>query len=268
MSSAPGAKLHVTFNRSIAFTLRQALLLQGLSDPVVGFCDDLSFGPLDVAPQARADWIAEVVGYDFDDVVVEAEAFWCNVLASDLPLVAWVNLHNSLEYCGLLEFLWRIDDRPVHLIDATNVAFADHQGRMWTPRSLGVVSAGQFVRANLLDRRRLMSPSEIEGHREIWRRLRAENAPLRIVTPSGLASAPIDHFDGWLTKHATGEWIKGALLVGHALGDSWQNAQSAHVSDMWLWGRVQALAESGVLDLEGDPTTMQGARVRLPPANR
>jgi hypothetical protein len=64
------------------------------------------------------------------------------------------------------------------------------------------------------------SIDEDVAHRQEWAKLMAENAPFRVVTPTGLASAPSDYFDPLLLAQASSEWRKSAYLVGNALGSS------------------------------------------------
>ena len=53
-------------------------------------------------------------------------------------------------------------------------------------------------------------------------------------------------------------------MVGEAMGELFLSEESPHVSDMWLWGRVCALSEEGVLEISGDSLDMQSAMVRQP----
>ena len=251
--------LHIAFNASIAHSMRQALQ----NERVIGSFDDLSFGPVDdPTSDKRIEWIESVVKCEWADVVQMDRQFWQEATSLDVHPVAWVNLHDAQEYCGFLEFVWRIGDAPFAVIDATDVEFTDRNQRKWRPRSLGVVPPEQMIEAGLPQRARELTPEEVKAHRALWRRLKAENAPLRIVGPEGLVSAPIDHFDPWLLRHVTNEWQKGARVVGGAMGELFTSEPCPHVSDIWLWSRVCTLVEQEALEIEGDPSEMRGARVR------
>jgi hypothetical protein len=257
------ATLHIAFNKSIAGSVKQALRTMGRNDRVSGLCDDLSFGPIDaLSSDSRAQWIENVVGFDFTEVVHEAELFWGEAISPGIHVIAWVCFHDAAEYCGFLEFIWRIGRASFSVIDATGIEVTDRLHRKWKPRSLGVVAPEQMLEAGLMELVRPLKSEEVNRYRRLWGQLKAENAPLSIISREGLISAPINHFDHWLIRHATDEWRKGARLVGETLGELFQSEESPHVSDIWLWGRVCTLAEEGVLEINGDSSEMQKAMVR------
>jgi hypothetical protein len=89
-----------------------------------------------------------------------------------------------------------------------------------------------------------------------------ENAAFRIVTPAGLASAPVDHFDPLLLERATSEWRKVAYVVGATM--AYNSEPYYQVGDIMLLARVVALVGEGKLLADGDPWDMRSCRVRLP----
>jgi hypothetical protein len=82
------------------------------------------------------------------------------------------------------------------------------------------------------------------------------------VTPTGLVSAPVDHFDPLLIEQATTEWQKIARVIGGTLGHNCE--PFAQVGDMMLLARVVALIGEGKLLADGDPWDIFSCRVRLP----
>jgi Protein of unknown function len=82
-----------------------------------------------------------------------------------------------------------------------------------------------------------------------------ENAPFCVVTPGGLVSAPIDHFDHLLLERATTQWHRAMLVVAETM--IYKPEPYRQVGDLMLLMRVIALAE-------GDPRDMHSSRVRLP----
>ena len=257
------AKLHVAFNMSIAASIRQALQIVGRDESAVGLPDDLSFGPINapVSP-ARAEWVEKIVGFEWSEVVQESDSFWRKLKSNDATLIAWVNRHDSAEYCGFLEFIHVIGELPFKVIDVTEIEFIDRLDRKYASRSLGLVSPEQMLTAGLFERARPLNFDEIEKYRSSWAQLKIENAPLRIVTKGALTSAPIDYFDNSLMLHTTTDWSQGARVVGGALEDWFSSAECPHVSDIWLWGRVCALAEAGILETTGDAAEMRKTMVR------
>jgi hypothetical protein len=255
--------LHVSFDLSIAGSVSQAIRKTGGNERSVGLIDDLSLGPIDFpTAESRAEWVEDATGYEFLEIVQRAEFFWREVTSRTNSVIAWVCFDDSAEYCGFLEFLWRIGETPFKVIDATGLEFIDKSHRQWAPRGLGVISADRMIEAGLIDRAKPLRADEIDNYRRLWSRLRAENAPLRVVSTSGLISAPMTYFDDWLARCATVEWRKGARIVGEAMAAIWESDAGAHVSDMWLWGRARALAMDGVLELKGDTSEMRSTMVR------
>ena len=62
MAVTPSDKttLHVVFTMSAAGTIRQAFAKIGCADRVIGFMDNLSFGPIDApGASARQEWVRQ-----------------------------------------------------------------------------------------------------------------------------------------------------------------------------------------------------------------
>jgi hypothetical protein len=114
----------------------------------------------------------------------------------------------------------------------------------------------------LLDRERPATTLEVEQASENWRRLKAENAPFRVVTATGLVSAQIDYFDSSILERATPKWTKVARIIGETMALADQ--PYIQVGDTMLLARVVALVEEGKLLADGDLQDMQSSRVRRP----
>jgi hypothetical protein len=102
-------------------------------------------------------------------------------------------------------------------------------------------------------------------HQGLWRRLRAENAPLRIVDAGGLRSAPITFFDQQLLSFAKTSWQKPARIIGETIME-WVGPPTDpyfQAGDMILAVRLIALVEAGVLEGRGDLTDIRQSEVRL-----
>ena len=238
--------LHIAPGHSAGGSLRQAIRGAGRPDEVLFFRDDLSCGPIDtdaIAP--RVAWWARFHG-DWEIEAAPLNAFWERVARTDDRLVVWFGRHSALEMAFFLAWADRLGDRPYSVID----------------QARPVSSMPPYQLASLLGSERQVTAQEAAEARRQWRRLRTENAPFRVVTPEGLASAPARHFDHLLIEQVTGEWSKVARVIGSALGLNsepyWQ------VGDLMLLGRVVALIDAGKLLAEGDPSDVHSCRVRLP----
>jgi hypothetical protein len=257
--------LHVVFDVSAAHLVREGLALVGRGERVIGLLDNLSFGPVDSTDaNRRRRQIESVFGFDFEGVVETVDGFWAEATSSDTLPIAWVCRHNASEHAGFLEFIRRIADAPFEVVDATSVEFALRDGRRRLT-ALYLATPEQIVETRLPDRRRELSPHEIEAYRETWRRLRTENAPLRVVDETGLVSAPITHYDDEILSCASDEWQKGARLVGTTMVTLWEAPLHQCPGDLILWSRVCALADAGVLELTGDRSKMGDSLVRRAP---
>jgi hypothetical protein len=264
--------LHVVFNPSGAGCLRQALKGAGRDDAVVTFFDNLSFGPINPPDTSRANWVEGELGWTgWDEVASSSETFWRDALSSDRRKVAWLSRRSPMEYAGFLEWLWRQGDSPCEVVDLTDVRVSlrsDH-GPPRRPRlviSLGMLHHDIIAREKLWDLAEPLQPSMRTRYLDLWRQLRDENAPLRIIESGTLSSAPITFFDSLLMSHATDDWQKVARIVGEALCAEWDDGVF-QTGDLVLAARVNALVESGRLECRGkNPLEMQFSEVRLPKA--
>jgi len=101
---------------------------------------------------------------------------------------------------------------------------------------------------------------------DLWRQLRDENAPLRIIEGGNLVSAPISFFDSLLMSHASDDWQKVARIVGEVLVTELDDGVF-QTGDLVLAARVNALVESGRLECRGkSPLEMRFSEVRRPQA--
>jgi Protein of unknown function/Domain of unknown function (DUF1835) len=256
--------LHIAPGHSAGGTLRQAIRDAGRNDEVLFFRDDLSCGPIDTVDLAgRVAWWSRYYGDDWETEVAPLKAFWDRVATTDDRLVVWFGRHSALELAFFLAWADRLDERSYSIIDVTGVQVPSTDGSSVLRPSRSCVSImPPYHLRSLLGRERQVTAQQAEEAREQWRRLKAENAPFRIVTPGGLVSAPLDHFDPLLMERVTGEWRKVARVVGDTM--EYNSEPYSQVGDIMLLARVMALIGEGKLLAEGDPWDMHSCRVRLP----
>ncbi len=180
--------------------------------------------------------------------------------------VAWLSRRSAQEYAGgFLEWLWRIGEEPIEVIDLTDVMVAGKDGptKPHLAISLGILPPYQILESDLLDRTEKLTSVLRAQYRELWGRLRAENAPLRVLSEGELVSAPLSFFDPLLLSCATPEWQKAARIIGEALWDS-STALMIQTGDLVLSARVRALADAGRLESRGNLFDIQNSELRLP----
>ncbi len=247
--------VHVVIGDSAGGVLRQALEAMKRDDRVVALLDDLSFGSINPAePTVRAHWVKRELGYDIGaGLRARVEKSWAEALAPAERRIAWMSRRSAWDYSGFLEWICRLGDEPCEIVDLTDARFPERcaegpAGYLSLVVSLGVLNPDQISAMGLLDRAAPLASTERSRYREVWRLLRAENAPLRVVSDAGLSSAPITFYDDELLPYAVPHWRKVARIVAEALANQREFAQCG---DLFLASRVRALAQSGPAGGEG-----------------
>jgi hypothetical protein len=256
--------LHIAPGDSAGGSLRMAMRDAGLDDDVLSWLDDLSCGPIaSDAPLERAEWWRPFHG----DRHIEADfkAFWDRVAATEDRLVVWFGRHSASKLAFFLAWADRLGDRPYEYIDVTGRQFPvtrrDGSQAISPPmQSVGIMNPDMLK--SLLGTESTATPEQRDEFRRTWRRLKAENAPFRVVTEAGLVSAPVDCFDPLILERATTEWKKVARVVGETMGYNYE--PFIQVGDVMLRSRVVDLVSEGKLLADGDPSDMRSCSVRLP----
>jgi hypothetical protein len=254
--------LHIAPGRSAGGSLRQAIRTSGRADYVISFCDDLSCGPIDSEDSsARARWWASL----YDDHDIDLDVFWRHVMSTPDRLVVWFGRHSAQEHAFFLALVDRLGDRPYDIIDVTGlqmpVTRPGGKPQLSLPKQAVSLMSEEEL-ALLLGTERAMTSQEREDAALRWRSLKSENAPFRIVTDSGLVSAPADVFDALLLERATKDWRKVARVIGETMGHNME--PYIQVGDLMLLTRIVALVDQGKLMAHGDPWLMRKCEVRLP----
>lgn len=256
--------LHIAPGYSAGGSLRQAIGEVRPQDEVLCWPDDLSCGPIDSDESSvrAAWWDCDIEDWNLALILNE---FWSRVFDSKDKIVVWFARHSASEHAFFLNWTDRLNERPYEIIDPTGQQFP------FTKRdgSAGVTEPTKSVSllvptilAALLGTERPITNAEKEQARGRWHQLKAENAPFRIVTENGLASAPADHFDPLILEQAKPDWQKMNRLIGYTMG--YNDEPYFQVGDRMLHCRVVRLIEKGALLAEGDPWNMRDCRVRLP----
>jgi hypothetical protein len=252
--------LHIAPGYSAGGSLEAALRDAGLNDAVVKWPDDLNAGPINPGnPEQRDAW------WDYGDwdLAGRLQAFWQRVETTDDRLIVWFGRHSASELAFFLNWADRLGSRPYDIVDVTGVEFPSARPGPGTPptwraKSAFILNADQ-VRSLLGSERPILAGEALKAQKR-WTVLKLENAPFRIVTDKGLASAPIDHFDPLLLEQAGSDWRKVAYVVGMTLG---QNSEPYYqVGDTMLLRRLVALIDAGRLEADANPWEMQVCRVR------
>jgi hypothetical protein len=260
MSAAP-ARIHVTFSAAARLSLMQAFERLGLKEEVLALVDDLGYGPIEPGTLEQRDaWIDEELGIEADPWRAEKiPSFWERVTTSPAPLVAWLSTRCADEHCGLLELLHRVRETPVSVVDAAEIA-----------EDFAVVRSDVIVDRKLIERIAPVTDADRARHAADWARLRGENAPLRVLTPDGLVSAPITYFDDALLAHVTGDWQPCSRVIAATIKKLAEGRYRQPDSEDLLFARLLALTDDDAAGIEGQNDeeywAMRTSRVRRRPA--
>lgn len=254
---------HVVPGHSAAGSLREALRIAGRDDGLLVLGDDFSCGPIASGhPADRAKWWEE---QDWPEIAEDIPSFWTEVDASEEKLVVWFGCHSAKELAFRHAWAWRVDQRPYHIVDVTG----RHIPVKWGDGTEGVIQSAQAISiipatglTTLFDTEREASPDEEAAYGRHWLTLMSEDAPLRIVAPTGLVSAPEDYFDHFILAHSSSEWRKVARVVGDVLGSTCK--PYLQISDGTVIDRVARLVDQAKLVADGDPRELHRCGIRLP----
>ncbi|MGY2051675.1 DUF3658 domain-containing protein [Methylobacterium sp. JK268] len=251
--SSEAEVVHVTWGVSSADTIGDALRSQGDEARVIALPGSLNFGPINPPdPDVRHAWIRAVLRPDPYDDQREAEEPWVEATSASVHPVYWVCMSDAAEHASFLEFAFRMNGRPFDVIDATDLDFVTRDG-VRRPWSLGIMRCEDIVASGLRDKRRVFSRAESDAAAAAWAGLRCEDAPLRIVRDGRLVSAPLTHYDAALISQVATDWEVAAKVIGRTLRHlSGEVDPPEHgVSDIVLFGRIQALGDAGDLEIRG-----------------
>jgi Protein of unknown function/Domain of unknown function (DUF1835) len=262
-------RLHVVFGTTALETLNEALRSAEGDEPVVAFPDNLSIGPINgEGGETRVAWMVREFGPAFAGLgnrPVELEAFWQALRAADATPVIWFTRRSAREYSGFLELAWTLGERPYQVVDFTGVDFVKrlHQGPGKLRIYLGLGEMRPVEAAGLLGSAQVPSSGQRDDYRQIWSRLREEDAALRVLTDGGLASEPVSFFDDALLKATPASWQTIAKTIGEIWGWSFDDNVFT-ISEMVLAGRIRTLVSLGSLECRGDVDDIRAGEIRRP----
>jgi len=252
--------------------LVQALRKAGRDDQVIANFDDLSFGPIDPSDSSsRTKWVESELGQsNWNKPSASSERLWDEARFPDNRKVVWLTRRSAAEYAGFLEWLWRAGEAPCEVVDLTNVEVSSPSDPSRPPDlaiTLGMLHPETIRFNKLWDLAEPLQTTTRERYLNLWRQLRMENAPLRVIDGGTLVSAPISFFDQLLMSYVTDNWQKVARIVGYAMVSD-RDDSIIQTGDTVLAARINALVGSGRLEIRGKSAfEITQSEIRLPRAN-
>jgi len=185
-----------------------------------------------------------------------------NAMRADKTAQAWIWMAPAASdvcaYYWALPFLSQHNGR-LWILQIAGLPFLDENGKVYFPKNISGILPKELIKARRLARP--VTPAEVEVDTEEWRRLTAENAPIR--THEGgkkIQSREVTHYDNQLTGFCTPQFQKASRIISQAIG-------KFHIptGDLYLGWRLRQLAEQGTLQLQGDVgKTLRDFEVKLP----
>lgn len=246
--------LHVVAGSHAADRL-QALLAAGqLAGTVLDWPDELSNGPLadadQIDPQLRtAHWQRLLRAYqppqpDWDEAWQRQRAAACRALLQAweqaMPLTLWLGNHAGEAL--LLRML------AAQCPEQSELWVVDISRHLDTPRP-GLWAVGMYAPeqlATVAGHARLLDTDERQTLAAEWACWQGAGDGVREVHDGELQSRPLSCYDKVLLD---GLAVHGSVGAAHLVGESMGRIEHAFVSDIFLFWRVQALAEAGALRL-------------------
>ena len=252
---ASKAITHITFGTRGERNLRMALKKAGRRERVVPLWEDFSIGPIDPPdPTARWAWAERELGlFPYARTLfTKKNNAWDVALSPGSRKIAWVARRWSHEYCGFLEWLWRLGDQPCDVVDLHDVVIDRHHrdgtSERCSPHCLASLFCEEIQDNALWDLAQPLSPEKRQHYHDVWGRLRTENAAFRVWKNGELVSAPITHYDDVILGHAGPRSLKVAWVIRQP-----KDADPAYEACEYVFhGRLHKLVEAGLLEAYGD----------------
>lgn len=242
--------LHICFSSSASGIIRRILRKRSRNETVFTFIDDISVGPItDVCGEERKTWYLKYLDADMletGQLWEDQIRFWSTTIISQDQLMVWLTRRSAAEYCGFLELLSSLPEKAeISLVDFTSQEFDVGETKE------ACISIGHLNEDNMeigFKIQTITSPSDWNQLLQMWKNLKRESAPLRIVEHDKLFSKPQDYFDGFLFQHLSENWQKLYRVVGEAVVSSWENGHRVHFD--WFNHRIKELAENRFVEIE------------------
>ncbi len=262
--------IHIVFGHSAAAGLRETLLSVGIKEKIVNCWGDYQAGPVAGSLDERINWLCEnYYGVGADDPELRDEYIKRNIefvalsTNGSVQKTVWYGKLCANEYCSFLEFLHQADGEHgmIHTVDVCK-ALPEENTRM----GLSTGSAPPEYLVKALPSRHSVSEAEYKSCTSLWRRLRNEDARLRVLTNDGIKSVEVSYFDEAMLDFITTDYQPAARVVGHALGKvDGRREYFQGNSDLFYFARLRELFQQGRIEWQGSHDNMREAAVRLAP---
>lgn len=240
--------IHICCSDSGRGSLKQAIKEGWIEGKrVISFVDDLSNGPIQWEDNAdtRIDWCKRTLALsgEFEDIEECVKSDYrkfheeINKISNE-EIYVWY-ARNGKEMCGLRYILSLLEDKisQIHTIDVSEKTYNVNQINSFTPRWVGELSAERFK--ELLPFKHLIDAKYYLQLMESWKKLKVENAVLRVPEGVEVISVSEDYLDNFIVQNTETSFRKCARTVGEVLGKS-----EIPVTDDYIFWRILQLVKN------------------------
>jgi hypothetical protein len=177
-------------------------------------------------------------------------------------IVVWWARHSPQDCSFFSAIAARLTDHSFDALDVTGTQhnFKARDGTSIFSQTAEEVSTMRHEGFELLfDTQSPVTAVQRERHGTVWRQLRRENAPFRIVAETGLVSASIDHFDALILRNVNAEWRRLDRALYAAFSDPHPYSR---ISDGMLLMRLSAMVDDGRVLADHYPLNVRTGSVR------
>lgn len=261
--------IHIAFDKAGADSLLRSFELDDIiAGDIVILEDDLAFGPLKKKTAqeqqlSRQEWWDQLLKEEeylliqqYNEKLIDL----CQKMRSDDNNEIWIWAgQNARDVCGYYSLLSPLSDflGRVHLIYLNNLPFINDKGGIFYPTQLSEILPKEFLKARKLARE--ITAAEIEVDGEEWRKLKEENANVRLLEGGKkISSQPDDYFDKELMNRCRLGYIKTWRVVSQVLQKG-----KAYSNEPFLYQRLRTLMEQGTLEAKGDYKHFRDCEVKV-----
>ncbi len=260
------AIVHVMPGDSAGGSLLKALRDAQRDETIIPFPDNLSYGPIgadDSNASGRWEWWRwEFLG-SREDHARALRDFWHRVMTAEGNLVVWWG-RSPPEWSFFLAFAAQLAERSYETIEVTGTQheFVGRNGtRILSQPAEGVSTMRHEGLELLFDKQVLVSAGQRELAAAQWLHLCRENAPFRIVSDTGLVSAPIDVFDAFILERLSTDWRDLSAVLWDVYS---RQHHYCRISSGMILMRLAAMVDDGRVLANQVPLNVKCSRIRLP----
>ncbi len=257
--------IHIVFQEADIEVLNKAIALdEELQGKVEIIRDDYAVGPLNAiyeteGYQQRREWWKgqlEASPYNSEQLMNMVDDRLAvhqlkRALDEDSKEVLWIWMgQNAHDVCGYYWLIGQLAEYVgrVFVLYMNNLPFINEKGQIFYPTMLHQILPKEFLKAKKLCRR--VTPSEFEVDGDEWKKLMADDALVRVLEGGKkLSGRGADFYDADILSGLTGEPQKGHRAIHTILAK-----MKIKTGDVFLLSRMKKLAETGKVELTGDPS--------------